>query len=212
MNLKMKFRRLSPDTRLYHLDVPVIGLTGGIATGKTTVAGMLKNQGFAIINADHLVKDIYALPETLEFLKLQHPEVVNKETINFRTLREKVFTSQEVKVQIENFIYQRLPDAFKRAYHKLKAPELIIYDVPLLFEKKLEHLVDVNVLVYAPRKIQRARLMNRDGILEDLAESILDQQMDIEDKKLKAQFIIDNSQTETELAEEIKQFLRQILE
>lgn len=212
MKLKQKFKRLSSDKRLYHLDVPVIGLTGGIATGKTTVAGMLKNQGFAIINADHLVKDIYALPETVEFLKLKHPDVVSGETINFRLLREKVFTSKEMKVEIETFIYQRLPDAFMRAYQKLKAPELIIYDVPLLFEKNLDNLVDINVLVYAPRKIQGIRLMNRDGILEDLAESILDQQMSIEDKKRKAQFIIDNSQTETELAEEIKQFLRQILE
>jgi dephospho-CoA kinase len=117
-----------------------------------------------------------------------------------------------MKVEIETFIYQRLPDAFMRAYQKLKAPELIIYDVPLLFEKNLDNLVDINVLVYAPRKIQGIRLMNRDGILEDLAESILDQQMSIEDKKRKAQFIIDNSKTETELAEEIKQFLRQILE
>lgn len=212
MKLKPKFKRLSADKRLYHLDVPVIGLTGGIATGKSTVAGILKDQGFAIINADHLVKDIYTLPETLEFLNRQHPDVVSAEQINFRALREKVFTSQEVKKEIENFIYQRLPDAFMRAFHKLKSPSLIIYDVPLLFEKKLDHLVDVNVLVYAPRKIQRERLMNRDGILEGLAESILDQQMDIEDKKMKAQFIIDNSQAETELAEEIKQFLRQILE
>jgi dephospho-CoA kinase len=71
---------------------------------------------------------------------------------------------------------------------------------------------DLTVLVYAPRKIQRARLMNRDGHLEEMANNILDQQMDIEEKKLKADFVIDNSQTEAELTEEVNQFLRQITE
>ncbi len=212
MRLKSALIRLSHQERLYQLSVPVIGLTGGIATGKTIVSGFLESRGFPLIDADELVKDIYAQAETIEFIKANHPEVVKNHTIDFRALREKVFASEEVKTQIENFIYQRLPTAFRDAYRKLKKPDFILYDVPLLFEKKLENLVDVNVLIYAPRKIQRERLMYRDRLKEDLADSILDQQMDIEEKKLKAQFIITNSKSERELADEIKEFMRQVLD
>jgi dephospho-CoA kinase len=83
--------------------------------------------------------------------------------------------------------------------------------VPLLFERGMEEFFDVTVLVYAPRKIQRARLMKRDGLLEDMADRILDQQMDIELKRSKSDLVIDNSHTEEELRLEVQQFLRTIL-
>lgn len=71
--------------------------------------------------------------------------------------------------------------------------------------------MDLAVVVYAPGNVQRARLMKRDGILDETAQNILNHQEDIEDKKLKADFIIDNSKSESELNEEIEQFLRKIL-
>src|SRR5690606_13710936 len=98
----------------------------------------------------------------------------------FPTLRERFFKDPALKKDLEAFIYQRLPKAFHEAYARLGSPSYVVYDVPLLFEKGLDQLVDLRVLVYAPRKIQRARLMKRDGHLEEMAERILDQQMDIE--------------------------------
>lgn len=212
MKLKSKFKRLEQDRRLYKLHIPVIGLTGGIATGKSTVSQMLKDKGFAVVDADRLVKEIYALPETLAFIQQEYPEVMQNGTIQFPLLRKKVFSDPAVKAKVENLIYQKLPDAFQKAFSKFSNPKALVYDVPLLFERSMQGYFDLTVLVYAPRNVQRARLMNRDGHLESMADSILDQQMDIEDKKLKAEFIIDNSRTEAELAEELNQFLRQILE
>lgn len=212
MKLKRIHRLHSSDQRLYGVTVPVIGLTGGIATGKSTVGKMLETHGFSLINADHLVKDVYAMPETLEFITKRHPDVLEAGKIQFPLLRQKVFSDQKVKLEIEHFIYQRLPLAFAEAYKKLNNPTTIIYDVPLLFEKNLAPFFDVTVLVYAPRNVQKARLISRDGHDELLADKILDQQMDIEEKKEKAEYVIDNSQTEAELAEEINQFLRQAFE
>lgn len=209
MRLKNHLVKLSADKRLYQLSVPVVGLTGGIASGKSTVSQRLKAKGLAVIDADHLVKTIYSTPEAIRFVSLKFPEAVENNQINFKLLRQKVFLSEEAKKLVEEFIYQRLPDAFLSAFHKFKDPECVIYDVPLLFEKGLEGLVDINVLVYAPRKTQQERLMDRDGHLEVMAKNILDQQMDIEEKKKKAEFIIDNSQTLKELAENIEEFLRQ---
>jgi len=209
MKLKNNLVKLSSDKRLYQLEVPVVGLTGGIASGKSTVSQALEAKGLPVINADHLVKSIYSYEETISFISLEFPEAVIKGQIDFKVLRQKVFLNREAKELVERFIYQRLPEAFLSAFNKFKDPECIVYDVPLLFEKGLENLVDINVLVYAPRKIQRTRLMTRDGHLEEMANNILGQQMNIEDKKLKAEFVIDNSQTEEELAENINQFLRQ---
>jgi dephospho-CoA kinase len=68
----------------------------------------------------------------------------------------------------------------------------------------------MTVLVYAPREIQRTRLMKRDNVLEEMAETMLNSQMDIEEKKAKADFIIDNSKSESELAKEINRLLHKL--
>ena len=115
-----------------------------------------------------------------------------------------------VKEEIEAYIYTRLPGAFGQAYEDLGKPEFVIYDVPLLFEKHLDSMVDIKVVVYSPEKIQKARLMERDGHEEAMAETIMATQLDIEEKKEKADFVIDNSATLEELAEEVNQLLRQI--
>ena len=210
MKINEDLNRLSKDQRLYQLDVPVIGLTGGIATGKTTVSQKLQEKGFAVINADHLVKDIYALPETFEFIRNEFPDVIKNEQIQFPLLRQFVFANSEDKVKIENFIYARLAQAFNAAFNKFDHPQMIIYDVPLLFEKNLQPLFDMTVLVYAPREIQQTRLMKRDNVLEEMAETMLNSQMDIEEKKAKADFIIDNSKSESELAKEINRLLHKL--
>ena len=210
MKINVGINRLSKNQRLYQLDVPVIGLTGGIATGKTTVSHKLEEEGFAVINADHLVKDIYALPETFEFIRSEFPDVIKNEQIQFPLLRQFVFANSENKVKIENFIYARLAQAFNAAFNKFDHPQMIIYDVPLLFEKSLQPLFDMTVLVYAPREIQRTRLMKRDNVLEEMADTMLNSQMDIEEKKAKADFIIDNSKSESELAEEINRLLHKL--
>jgi dephospho-CoA kinase len=212
MKIRSKFNRLNNENRLYKLNVPVIGLTGGIASGKSTVTAILKQKGLPVIDADHLVKEIYALPETLDFIKNNFPDVIKDGGIQFPLLRQKVFSNSDVKSKIEEFIYQRLPIAFKLAFEKLHKPSMVIYDVPLLFEKSLEHLFDLTVLVYAPLSTQRQRLMARDNHTDEIANNILNQQMDIESKKLKAEFIIDNTRTQAELTEEVNNFLRQIME
>ncbi len=211
MKIKNKFNRLNNESRLYKLNVPVIGLTGGIASGKSTVTAILKEKNLPVIDADQLVKGIYALPETLDFIKNNFPDVIKDGGIQFPLLRQKVFSNSDVKSKIEEFIYQRLPIAFKLAFEKLHKPSMVIYDVPLLFEKNLEHLFDLNVLIYTPLTIQRQRLMARDNHTDEIANNILNQQMDIESKKSKAEFIIDNTRTQAELTEEVNNFLRQIM-
>lgn len=212
MKLKQKFIKLSETQRLYGLDKPIIGLTGGIATGKSTVTKLLEAQGLVVLDADRLVKSIYQTQEAKDFIKTTFPEAWINNEINFQKLRELFFHHPKTKEAVEGFIYARLPKAFADAAAQNTKQPFHIYDVPLLFEKGLDQKMDLSVLVYAPRKIQRARLMDRDGHVEDMAEKILGHQMDIEDKKLKADFVINNSAGMDELAAEVKQLLLQIFE
>jgi dephospho-CoA kinase len=209
--LNPEFVKLNPDSRLYNIKVPIIGLTGGMGTGKSTVSKMLLTSGIPVIDADQLVKMVYSQKATQHYIRKNHPEAWKGNTINFSVLREKFFTDKDVKREVENVIYRHLPQAFLTAYQSLGSPPFVVYDVPLLFEKKLQSRVDLTVVVYAPVEMQRARIMARDRHAEYLIQIILDQQLDIEDKKIKADFVIDNSSDKEKLAEEVQNFLRQTL-
>jgi dephospho-CoA kinase len=209
--LKPQFEKLSQKSRLYNLPVPIIGLTGGIATGKSTVAKILTSLGLPLIDADQLVKLIYQEDSTKEYFSKNYPEVILEDAINFPLLREKFFNDPKIKNEIENFIYQRLPGKFLEAYRSLNNPAFVFYDVPLLFEKKLHEKIDLCVLVYAPKEIQKIRLQKRDGSSLDLVELILSNQMNIDEKKKLSDFIIDNSGTEDKIAAQTESFLQQVL-
>jgi dephospho-CoA kinase len=209
--IKPELIKLSPEERLYHYKKPLIGLSGGIATGKSSVSKLLEERGIKIIDADQLVKSIYAKAGTKKFILDNYPQAWEKDSINFTKLRELFFSDASIKAAIEAFIYARLPEAFKEAADKISDQQFYFYDVPLLFEKQLESKVDLSVVVYASRQEQLSRLVKRDGTNVLVANQILEQQMNIEDKKKKADMVIINTGTINELAAEVDRFLLQVL-
>lgn len=210
--LKSQFTKLQTAERLYHYDKPIVALTGGIASGKSTVTKLLEQRGFCIIDADQLVKSIYQLAETRNYIHAHFPEVWEDGEINFTKLRSLFFQNQKVKESIEAFIYQRLPQAFQTAARNVTDQDFYLYDVPLLFERQLQNQVDLSIVVYAPEEVQLARLMDRDKMKEEAAVRILRSQMNIEEKKEKADIVINNSGTLVELTAEVDQLLLQILD
>ena len=190
--LNSKWITKSQDSRLYQIPVPIVGLTGGIATGKTTVAQMFRDENCPVIDADKLVKGIYSKKASFDFITSHFLDAIINNTIHFKTLRELAFKSPENQKKLEDFIYAQMPGAFAEAFNTFNNPEFIIYDVPLLFEKGLYTKTDVSICTYTPRSIQRERLVNRDSITYELADVILEKQMDIEEKKNRSDLIIEN--------------------
>lgn len=191
--LKSNWIKKDKTSRLYEIPVPILGLTGGIATGKSTVAQFFMDEGIQVIDADKLVKSIYAKKSSFEFVLKNFPEAITANDIQFKKLRELAFLTTENQLMLESFIYAQMPEAFRAAYQVQGQQNFIVYDVPLLFEKKLDEKIDVSLCIYCPRQTQIERLIKRDQISLDLAEKILSRQMDIEIKKMKSDLVIENT-------------------
>ena len=210
MRLKEKFTTLTKETRLYGLEFPIIGLTGGIATGKSLASNYLSDKGYYVICADTLVKKIYSKKESISFIKKEFPDSIINQSIDFKKLRSLFFSSEEIKKKIEDFIYSQMPQEFELAVEELNNPQYVFYDVPLLFEKKLEAKVDLSICIYAPFDFQKERLLKRDQINENLANEIIRSQIDIERKKGLATFSIDNTESKENFVQNLDKCLKKI--
>lgn len=204
--LKDKYITKSSKDRLYKIETPIIGLTGGIATGKSTASKILTQRGYLVIDADKLVKLIYNSKEAIVFIRNLSPECINKDVIDFKALRELFFKDELIKNQIEAFIYPRLREKFLEQIPK-DNKKFIIYDAPILFERGLDKLVDQSLLIYTSAETQIDRLVKRDSISIELAKKIMQNQLSIEEKKDKADMVIINSKDIKHLESELLSIL-----
>ena len=192
--LAAKWKRLTPEQRLHGRSYPIVALTGGVASGKSTVAAFFKEQGVPMISADQLVKDIYGWKETQAWLKALCPAVISESGIDFPQLRKIVFTDPVLKTQVETYLYERLPQAFAVSEKKFPLIPWLVYEIPLLFERNLQASFDVVIVSWVRREVQKNRLLSRDPhTTVETAEAILAQQMSLDEKKLKADLVFDNS-------------------
>lgn len=207
--LKDKYITKSSKDRLYKIDTPIIGLTGGIATGKSTASKILIELGHLVIDADKLVKLIYNSKEAIVFIRNLSPECIKNNVIDFKELREIFFKDQNIKNKIEAFIHPRLREKFLEQIPK-DNKKLIIYDAPILFERGLDKLVDQSLLIYSPADTQIKRLIKRDSISTELAHKIMQNQLSIENKKDRADLSINNTNDIKHLEQELLNILKLI--
>jgi dephospho-CoA kinase len=205
--LKSSIQLLDPENRMHDLNCPILGLTGGIATGKSTVAKIFVDKGFSLISADNLVKKVYQKKQIINFIKENWPDVFENNEINFKLLRTIAFSNIKNRTKIEELIYSHLKDQFLKEFNTFKNPELVVYDVPLLFEKNLTKLIDFNVVVYSSVRKQIERLIIRDGVTEAEASLALSNQIDIDKKKDMCDYLIPNIDTLEELTKEVELFI-----
>jgi len=194
----------------------IIGLTGGIATGKSTVAGMLRERGAAIVDADRVAREVVepGQPALQEIVNRFGPGILNEDgTLNRKKLGEIVFADPARRKELEAVTHPAIRERMRKMIEALRAEDpdrLIVADIPLLFEAGLERQYEYVLLVYVPREIQMRRLMRRDGLTEEEAEKRLAAQMDIEEKKSRADYVIDNSGSPEETARQVERFLESL--
>ena len=210
--LNKRYITLSSETRLNGLSIPIIGLTGGIASGKSSSSNYLMEKGFTVIDADKLIHKIYTENETIKFIRSINQSFIYNGKVDFKKLREYFFGNKEAKVQIESFLYQRLPNAFNQALSSSAPSNIIFYDAPLLFEKKINTKVDISLTIFCNEEIQSKRLIERDSITSKLAQEIISSQISLSIKKERSDFVINNNSTIKRLHEEIDSFIAQIAE
>jgi dephospho-CoA kinase len=184
--------------KVVYVEMIKIGLTGGIGTGKSTVSNILKSEGFKIIDADVISKEVLDKnPRILEMVRTQfgagffdwRGEFRRKEFGNhiFR------FPKQRIKYEsiIMPYIKQSIEEKIK--LYEQKGEKIIIIDAPTLIENNMHGEMDYVILVYAENSVQIQRVMNRDKLTKAEAVSRINSQMSMEEKKEVANIIIDNN-------------------
>ncbi|SHK02099.1 dephospho-CoA kinase [Desulfatibacillum alkenivorans DSM 16219] len=179
----------------------LLGVTGSIATGKSTVAKMLEEKGAFTIDFDVLSR-VVVEPGTQGYndIVAYFGEQVLQEdkTLDRDKLREIVFSDMEKRKRLEGFTHPRIGEEFFKLVEEYTAkdPEAIIQVViPLLIEINMQGMFDNLLMVYAPEDTQLKRLIERDGNSEDLAKSIIKSQMHVDDKKGYCDLLVDNSES-----------------
>jgi len=175
----------------------LIGLTGGAGSGKSTAAEMFRELGAAVIDADEASHAVYA-PQTPGFdavVREFGPEYVRGGQVDRARLGELVFHDDDARRRLNAIVHPLVREwmAERTAEADRDGAEVVIHDVPLLFENGLEGLYSDVVLVYAPERVQIKRLVEGRDISEDRARAIIAAQLPIDEKRGRAQRVIDNS-------------------
>ncbi|MBN3522875.1 dephospho-CoA kinase [Paenibacillus apiarius] len=177
-----------------------IGLTGGIASGKSTVSSLLVERGALLVDADRIAREV-VLPGSPVLDKIAElfgaDMLLEDGSLDRKRLGEAVFANAEQRKALEGITHPAIRHEMKAQMNRLESErpdKLVVVDVPLLYESGLTAMFESVVVVYVPREIQLQRLMKRDGLDAVQAERRLQSQWDIEKKRALANTVIDNSQ------------------
>jgi dephospho-CoA kinase len=178
-----------------------IVLTGGIATGKSSVAKIFKEFGFYIIDADKIAHKILN-SSYLAIRELFGAKYIKNQKVDRKALGQLIFSNSLAKKRLEELLHPLIYKEIKRVsveQDSYKKPYII--DIPLFFETN-RYPIDKSIVVYISQKKQLIRLINRDACTVQEAQQRINSQMNIEIKRLKATYLIDNSRDLKFLQEE----------
>lgn len=187
-----------------------IGLTGSIATGKSTVTNMLKELGAFVIDCDKTARDVVA-PGTRGIAKIEaafgKDAVAADGSMDRVYIGDLVFRNPEMKKRLENILFPLIFEALDAELLRLErecATPVVFLDMPLLYEVKYDSYVDEVWLVYVPFEVQLSRLMKRNGYTKEEALLRIHSQISVDKKKSLAQQVIDNSGTLEDTKEQVR--------
>lgn len=188
----------TPRTGDWQRQMLVVGLTGGIASGKSTVAQMFREAGIPVICADELAHDAVrpGKPALKDIRRAFGREVFDEAgQLDRAAVARLVFRDPEQRRLLESIIHPRVAEEQCRRIGELlrHGHKIVMVDVPLLYESSWEKAFDFIVVVHVSRGLQETRLISRDGLSVEDARARLDAQMSIEEKKRRADRVVDNA-------------------
>ncbi|HZG57724.1 dephospho-CoA kinase [Paenibacillus sp.] len=192
-----------------------VGLTGGIACGKSTVSRMLAARGAAIVDADLIARDVVrpGQPALAEVRAAFGAEVFAEDgTLDRKRLGAVVFADEASRKRLEGILHPRIREEIARqmlAWNRTEPERLVVVDIPLMYESGLDkrYAFEDILVVYVPRRVQLERLMRRDGLSLEEAERRIDAQLSIEKKRELADVVIDNSGDLAETERQVEAYM-----
>jgi dephospho-CoA kinase len=193
----------------------LVGLTGGVGSGKSTVAEMMRELGAQVVDADEAAHAVYE-PGSPGFDALVREfgnEYVDGGRIDRSRLGELVFHDDDARRRLNSIVHPLVRDwmAQRTAEAAQRGAEVVVQDVPLLFENGLERLFSTVVLVYAPEEVQIERLVSGRGFTPERARAMIAAQMPIENKRGLAHHVINNSGAREDTQAQVRAVWKQLI-
>lgn len=194
----------------------VFALTGNIGCGKSTVAGLLKGLGAEIIDADDLSHQAVGpgSPALVELVRVFGADIIDSDgNLKRAELGKIVFENRDSRRKLEAILHPMIRALGNKAFHEIQASEskVVIYDVPLFYEAGLDKFTFAGaIVVYAPREVCIERAIARRKTERVEIEKRLNQQLDPQEQKRRADFVIDNGGTKADLREPVQQLFTRL--
>ena len=190
----------------------IVGLTGGISSGKSTVSSYLKQLKIPVIDADEVARKVVE-PNSQGARKIRKTfssDVFEEDgSLNRQKLGSLIFSNAENRQKLDDLLQPLIKimilDEIEE--HRQKGENMIVLDLPLLFEKQYEELCEEIIVVYIPKELQLERLMKRNQYTKQEALSRIDSQLSIEEKRKRATVLLDNQGTIQQLYQQVEQWL-----
>lgn len=187
----------------------MIGLTGSIAMGKTTVARMFADEGVPVFDSDAAVHDLYR-GAAVQPIEACFPNVTIDGRIDRVRLAARVIGAPAALRQLEAIVHPLVESARRKfvSAERTMLRKMLILDVPLLFETAGEQAVDLVIVVTAPARIQRARALSRGGMTSERLDEIIKRQMPDFEKRRRAHFLVDTSVSLESTRQQVRDFVQ----
>jgi dephospho-CoA kinase len=187
-----------------------IGLTGGIASGKSLVAELFRHLGAVVIDSDSIAREVVE-PGTTGWqsvvAEFGQDILAPDSTIERAKLGSIIFSDRERRITLNNILHPLIINTIRERIAAIgrKYPDaLVVADIPLLIECGLQHEFDAVIVVWSPPGLQRRRLMERDGLGAAEAQQRIDAQMALNEKQTHATFVVKNDGSEKQTEEQVK--------